>query len=26
VRGERGPGNGPEGREDDLFAGISGAS
>jgi N-acetyl-1-D-myo-inositol-2-amino-2-deoxy-alpha-D-glucopyranoside deacetylase len=26
VRGDRGPGNGPEGREDDLFAGVLGAS
>lgn len=26
VRGDRGPGNGPEGREDDLFAGVSRAS
>ena len=22
VRGERGPGDGPQGREDDLFAGL----
>jgi N-acetyl-1-D-myo-inositol-2-amino-2-deoxy-alpha-D-glucopyranoside deacetylase len=26
VRGERGPGNGPDGREDDLFASVPGAS
>ncbi len=26
VRGERGPGSGPEGREDDLFAAVPGAS
>jgi N-acetyl-1-D-myo-inositol-2-amino-2-deoxy-alpha-D-glucopyranoside deacetylase len=26
VRGDRGPGDGPAGREDDLFAGVLGAS